>query len=79
MGFFMGLLMGVLGGPALAMAVNSKQSVTKFEENKAKFAKGEGKNPELSPFGPHKSFAQNAIMFGILFFVIGFFAGSLAS
>lgn len=78
MGLFMGLLMGLLGGPALALAVNAKGSVTKFEERKAKFAEGKGKNPELDPIGPHKSFKHNAIIFGLIFGAIGFFVGSMA-
>ncbi len=78
MGLLMGLMMGLLGGPAFAFAVRSKKSLTKFEEPKRKFECGQGTNPELGPFGPHKSFAHNAIMFGALFFIIGNIAGGMA-
>lgn len=71
----MGLIMGGLGGPAIAWAVNQKGSLAAFEERKAKFAAGEGKNPELDPFGPHKPFKQNAIMAGSIFGVIGLVIG----
>lgn len=78
-GIIMGLIMGLLGGPALAMAVTSEANITKFEERKKTFEEGKGKNPELDPFGPHKSFKQNAVMFGLIFGAIGLVVGTVVS
>lgn len=72
------ILMGVLGGPALAWATRQKGSVAAFEKRKAKFAAGEGRDPEKDMIGPHRSFGHNALIFGVVFFAIGFFIGSMA-
>ena len=74
----MAIFMGILAGPTMALAINSSTNRRGYEIRKAKFEAGEGKNPDLSPFGPHKSFKQNAVIFGLMFAVLGFFLGSMA-
>lgn len=74
----MALIMGGLGGPAIAWAVRAPGSLKGYEKRKAKFLAGEGPDPDKAPFGPHKSFRQNAIMIGLMFGAIGFFIGTLA-
>jgi hypothetical protein len=76
MGLFMGLLMGLLGGPLFALVAKSDRLKSKFEERKEKFRNGTGKDPEKDVVGPHKSFAHNAIFFGLMYGVIGLFIGS---
>ena len=72
------LIMGLLGGPVLALAIRSPANQRGYAMRKAKFEAGNGPDPDLSPFGPHKSFKQNAIMFGIIFGALGFFLGLMA-
>ncbi|WP_114520942.1 hypothetical protein [Altererythrobacter sp. ZODW24] len=79
MALFMGILMGLLGGPAMAWAYKQPKAVAAFEKRKEKFAQGQGKNPESDPMGPHKTSKQNMIGGGILFFVVGLAAGIGAS
>lgn len=73
----MALIMGLLGGPALAWAVRAPGSLKAYEKRKAKFAAGQGSDPDRQAIGPHKSFGHNAVIFGLIFGVIGAFAGSL--
>lgn len=74
----MALIMGGLGGPAIAWAMTSPANQKGYEKRKAKFAAGQGTDPDKAPFGPHKPFSHNAIMFGLIFGAIGFFIGTLA-
>ena len=74
----MGLIMGLLGGPALAWAIRSKNVRAGYEKRKEAFLAGKGTDPDSAPIGPHKSFQQNAIIFGLIFAAIGFFVGTLA-
>ena len=74
----MALIMGSLGGPAIAWAFRTPGPFKGYEKRKAKFIAGEGSDPDKAPFGPHKSFKQNAMMFGLIFATIGFFIGTLA-
>jgi len=74
----MALIMGLLGGPVLAWAFRSPAQRRGYETRKAKFAAGQGPDPDKAPFGPHKPFVQNAILFGLIFAAIGFFIGTLA-
>ena len=78
MGLVLALIMGLLGGPVLALAVNAAGSKAAFEKRKEKFRNGQGKDPEQDAIGPHKSFAHNAAVFGLIFAVVGFVVGSLA-
>lgn len=78
MAILFALLLGVVGGPAMAWAFTSSANKRGYEMRKAKFEAGEGKNPDLAPFGPHKSFTSNAIQLGLIFAVIGLFIGILA-
>lgn len=77
MGLMLGLIMGLLGGPALAFAVRAPGSLAAFEKRRQAFAKGEGKNPVTDLIGPHKSFGHNALVFGGIFGVVGLFVGSM--
>ncbi len=77
MSIIMALFMGLIGGPAIAWAMNQKGSLAAFEKRKQKFAEGKGKNPELDVIGPHKGFGYNAMVMGIVFGLIGLFVGSL--
>lgn len=74
----MALIMGVLGGPCIAWALTTPANQRGYEKRKAKFAAGQGPDPDKAPFGPHKPFSQNAIMFGLIFGAIGFLIGTLA-
>lgn len=76
-GIFMGLIMGLLGGPVLAWASRMPGAVRGHEKRKAKFLSGKGSDPDKAPLGPHKSFKQNAVMYGLIFGAIGFFLGTL--
>lgn len=71
------IIMGGLGGPALAWAVNSPKNRAAYAERRAKFEAGQGPDPDKSPIGPHKSFAQNAIFFGAVFGAVGFLIGMM--
>ncbi len=74
----MALIMGGLGGPAIAWAMNSPAQKKGYQQRKEKFLAGHGSDPDKAPFGPHRSFRQNAILFGLIFAAIGFFIGTLA-
>ena len=73
---FMALIMGLLGGPVIAMAATNRKNREAYAKRKAAFEAGEGPDPDKAPFGPHKSFAYNALCFGLIFGAIGFIAGS---
>jgi hypothetical protein len=77
MGLFLALIMGLLGGPALAWATTQPGSLKAFEARKEKFRKGEGKDPEGDFIGPHKPFKHNALIFGLVFGAIGLVVGSM--
>ncbi len=66
------LLLALLAGPVLAWAANQPGSRKAFERDKAKFEAGQGRDPALRPIGPHRSFAQNAVVFAVIVFFIGF-------
>ena len=74
----MGAIMGLLGGPAMAWAVTTQKNKRLHEERRAKFAAGKGADPDKMPIGPHKSFAQNAVIFGLIMGAVGVFIGTLA-
>lgn len=65
------VLMGVLGGPAMAWAITTKKPMQRYEKEKQKFLSGQGKNPDRHAFGPHKSFKHNAIRFGMMMAAVG--------
>ncbi len=71
------LIMGLLGGPAIAMAFRMPNPQAGYRKRKEAFLAGEGSDPDAAPFGPHKSFKQNAIVFGLIFGAIGLFIGML--
>lgn len=73
----MGLIMGLLGGPAIAMALRMKNAQAGHQKRKEAFLAGKGSDPDAAPFGPHKSFQRNAIIFGLMFAAIGLFIGTL--
>lgn len=77
MGLILGLIMGLVGGPVMAMAVNARGSRAAFEKRKENFRSGQGKNPELDAVGPHRTFARNATVFGAIFAAVGFVVGSI--
>ena len=78
-GIILGLIMALIGGPAMAWATQQKGSLKSFEKRKQAFAEGKGKDPEADMIGPHKGFGHNAKIFGVMFgligFAIGFFVG----
>lgn len=74
----MALIMGLLGGPAMAWAMALPKNQKAHEERRAKYAAGKGSDPDKAPFGPHKSFKHNAILFGLIMAAIGAFIGALA-
>jgi hypothetical protein len=67
--------MGLLGGPAMAWALQRKNPRKRYEASKAKFLAGQGKDPDRSAVGPHQSFARNAIWLGLMMSIIGGFVG----
>jgi len=73
----MAVIMGVIGGAGMAWVMTNPTSRKGHEVRRAKFSAGEGADPDRAPFGPHKSFKQNAITFGLMFAVLGFFIGTL--
>ena len=73
----MALIMGLLGEPAIAMAFRMQNPQVGHQKRKEAFLAGKGSDPDAAPFGPHKSFKHNAIIFGLMFAVIGFFIGML--
>jgi hypothetical protein len=73
----MAVLMGGLGGPALAWAMATPKSRKAHAERKARFEEGRGSDPEKFPVGPHKPFVTNALFWGVVYAAIGFFLGSL--
>jgi len=73
----MGLIMGLLGGPGIAMVFGMQSSQAGHQKRKEAFLAGKGSDPDAAPFGPHKSFKHNAIIFGLMFAVLGFFIGTL--
>lgn len=73
----MGLIMGLLGGPAIAMAFRMRNPQAGHQKRKEAFLAGRGSDPDAAPFGAHKSFKHNAIIFGLMFAAIGFFIGTL--
>lgn len=77
MGLVLAILMGLLGGPALAWATKQPGSLKAFEKRKEKFRAGQGKDPELDFIGPHKPFTHNALIFGLIFGAVGLFVGSM--
>ncbi|MDP0927638.1 hypothetical protein Q0601_10675 [Paracoccus onubensis] len=74
----MALIMGLLGGPAIALVFRMQHLQAAHQKRKEDFMAGKGRDPDTAPFGPHKSFTQNAILFGLIFAAIGFFIGTLA-
>jgi len=78
-GLIMGIFMAALGGPAMGWAVQQKGSLAAFEKRKAEFAAGKGKDPEAAPFGPHKTFKQNATAGAIGFGLIGLIVGNVVA
>lgn len=73
----MAVVMGGLGGPVIAWVLKTPGQLKAYEDRKAKFAAGQGKDPDKDPIGPHKSFGQNASIFGVIFGAIGFFLGMM--
>jgi hypothetical protein len=69
----------VLGGPAMACAVQQKNPRRRRDESKAEFLAGKGNDPDRFAVGPHQSFAQNAIWLGLMMFIIGGFIGIMGS
>lgn len=65
------IIMALLGGPAIAWAVQQKGAKNAFEKRKANFAAGKGKDPEKDFFGPHKSYRENFIAGAIMMFIAG--------
>jgi hypothetical protein len=74
-GLLLAVGMGVLGGPAMAWALQQKNPRTRYEASKAKFLAGQGKDPDRFAVGPHQSFARNAIWLGLMMSIIGGFIG----
>jgi hypothetical protein len=74
----MAVIMGGLGGPALAWALGSPKNRKGYADRKAKFEAGQGPDPDKAPFGPHKPFATNALFFGAIFAAVGFVIGTMA-
>lgn len=72
------IIMGGLGGPVLAWAMNSAKNRKAHAARRAKFEAGQGPDPDKSPIGPHQPFAKNAIFFGAIFGAVGFLIGALA-
>ena len=75
----MGLIMGGLGGPAIAWAMQMPNPVKGHQLRREKFLAGKGPDPDKAPFGPHKTFKQNAVIFGLMFGATGVCSGTLAS
>lgn len=73
----MALIMGLLGGPAIAMAFRMPNPQAGHQKRKEAFLAGKGSDPDAAPFGAHKSFKHNAIVFGLIFGAIGLFIGML--
>lgn len=73
----MAVIMGLLGGPAIAMAFRMPNPRSGHRKRKEAFLAGKGSDPDAAPFGPHKSFKHNAIIFGLIFAAIGSFIGTL--
>lgn len=73
----MGLIMGLLGGPAMAAAFRTKNVQAGHQKRKEAFQAGKGSDPDAAPIGPHKSFQHNAVIFGLIFAAIGVFIGTL--
>ena len=73
----MALIMGLLGGPAIAMAFRMPNPQAGHRKRKEAFLAGKGSDPDAAPFGAHKSFKHNAITFGLIFGAIGLFIGML--
>lgn len=73
--FFMAILMGLFGGPVLALVMRGENARKGYDKRKAKFLAGEGKDPDKDPWGPHKSYASNAIIMGLFMFAVGLAAG----
>lgn len=74
----MAVIMGGLGGPAMAWALNSPKNRKGYADRKAKFEAGQGADPDKAPFGPHKPFATNALLFGAILAIVGFMIGRMA-
>lgn len=74
---FSALFMGIIGGPALAWAMTMKRPRQRYEESKAKFLAGQGKNPDRLAIGPHQTFTRNAIWLGLMMAIIGGFIGAM--
>lgn len=73
----MALIMGLLGGPGIAMAFRTKNVQAGHQKRKEAFLAGKGSDPDAAPFGPHKSFGSNAFIFGLIFAFIGSVIGTL--
>ena len=74
----MAVLMAVIGGPGMAWVFTNATNRRGYEKRKQKFLAGEGPDPDKSPIGPHKSFGQNAVIFGLMFAVLGAVLGVMA-
>ncbi|WP_432201346.1 hypothetical protein ACRAQ7_03875 [Erythrobacter sp. W53] len=68
---FYALFMGIMGAIALPWMFQQEFSKKAFEKRKAAFAEGKGKDPEKDFVGPHKTFKQNALPCGAIFFAVG--------
>lgn len=69
--------MGLLGGPAIAMASRKRNSQAGHQKRKDAFLAGKGRDPDATPFGTNKSFKHNVPIFGLMFGAFGFFIGTL--
>ncbi len=70
MNLLLGIIVGVVAALAMGFAMKAPAVVAGFEKRKQKYLAGKGKNPELDFIGPHKSFAHNGIIVGVIFALV---------
>lgn len=68
---FYALFMGVMAGLLMPWVVTRPKQRKRYEERKALYEAGRGKDPDKDIIGPHKSFAVNAFVAGGLFAAVG--------
>lgn len=78
--FIMMLIVGCIAGPAIGwMVTNTEKAKREHNAKREKFRAGQGSDPDKSVIGPHKPFAQNAVIIGVIFAVVGYLTASLVA